>query len=283
MQYYWNLFKVSEKCYFSSIAWPILILFVLSDRAGWGLQNIYTEFWNSLITQIYANLFKINTNTASLFLDQFWLCLFYLIGLGGGFKTTAELINYANLFKNNEKCYFSISWPILILFVLSDRAWWGLRNFYTELWNSLIMQNYANLFKINKNATSRLFMKINAIPQICISGGDVYYASRNLLIHLLLFFWDSLYTRIRDSERSMINATTRERRLQRRFDYGYWNVFPILGKVISAATVVSNSILSVICLCKVQTLLFHSFEISFRCAIVLFSVLPLLIFLYCIL
>ena len=65
--------------------------------------------------------------------------------------------NYANLFKINEKCYFSviswpililfvlsdrawcglcytslISWPILILFGLSDRAWWGLQNFYTE-------------------------------------------------------------------------------------------------------------------------------------------------------
>ena len=44
----------------------------------------------------------------------------------------------------------SISWPILILFVLSDRAWWGLRNFYTEFWKSLIMQIYANLFKINQ-------------------------------------------------------------------------------------------------------------------------------------
>ena len=34
-----------------------------------------------------------------------------------------KFINYANLFKINEKCYFVISWPILILFVLhvSDR------------------------------------------------------------------------------------------------------------------------------------------------------------------
>ena len=32
------------------------------------------------------------------------------------------------------------------------------------------------------------FTKINAIPQISTSGGDVYYASRNLLIHL--FFHD---------------------------------------------------------------------------------------------
>ena len=110
MQIYANLFKINEKCYFSVISWPILILFVLSDRAWCGLQNFYTEFWNSLIMEIYANLFKIN-----------------------------------------EKCYFSvISWPILILFVLSDRARCGLQNFYTEFWNSLIMQIYS---KSMKNAT----------------------------------------------------------------------------------------------------------------------------------
>ena len=84
MQIYANLFKINEKCYFSVISWPILILFVLSDWAWCGLQNFYTEFCNSLIMQIYANLFKINEK-----------CYFSVI-----------------------------SWPILILFVLSDRAWW---------------------------------------------------------------------------------------------------------------------------------------------------------------
>ena len=39
---------------------------------------------------------------------------------------------YANLFKLNEKCYFSISWPILIMFVLSDRAWWEGGGFKTS-------------------------------------------------------------------------------------------------------------------------------------------------------
>ena len=135
---YANLFKINEKCYFSVISWPILILFVFSDRPWCGLQNFYTEFWNSLIMQIYANLFKIN-----------------------------------------EKCYFSvISWPILILFVLSDRAWCGLQNFYTEFWNSLIMQIYAILFKINEKCH---LSSIQKSQQICTSGGDVYYASRNLL------------------------------------------------------------------------------------------------------
>ena len=100
---YANLFKINKKCYFS-ISWPILILFVLSDRAGWGILNFYTEFWNPLIMQIYANLFKINEK-----------CYFSVI-----------------------------SWPILILFVLSDRAWCGLQNFCTECWNSLIMQIYAH-------------------------------------------------------------------------------------------------------------------------------------------
>ena len=65
-----------------------------------------------------------------------------------------KFINYENLckFSQNQwrKCYFSISQRILILFVLSDRAWWGLQNFYTEFWNSIIMQIYANLFKINE-------------------------------------------------------------------------------------------------------------------------------------
>ena len=32
-----------------------------------------------------------------------------------------------------------------------------------------------------------LFTKINAIPQICTSGGDVYYASRNLLTKYAIF------------------------------------------------------------------------------------------------
>ena len=148
---YANLFKINEKCYFS-ISWPILILFVLSDRAGWGLQNFY-RIWNSLIMQIYS---KSTKNATSLFLGRFQFCLFYLIGLGGGFYT--EFWNslimqiYANLFKINKKCYFSISWPILILFVLSDRAWWGLQNFYTEL------INYANLCKFIQNQWKMLLL-----------------------------------------------------------------------------------------------------------------------------
>ena len=77
----------NEKCYFSSISWPILILFVLSDRAGWGLQNFYTKFWNVLIMQIYS---KSTKNATSLFLGPFWFGLFYLIGLGAGFKTSTQ-------------------------------------------------------------------------------------------------------------------------------------------------------------------------------------------------
>ena len=91
---------------------------------------------------------------------------------------------YANLFKINEKCYFSVSWPILILFVLSDRAWCGFQNFYTEFWYSLIMQIYANLFKINENATSPLFRNHN---RSALEAGT-YITHRVIYYPLVLFF-----------------------------------------------------------------------------------------------
>ena len=157
MQIYANLFKINEKCYFSVISWPILILFGLSDRAWCGLQNFYTEFWKSLIMQIYSKSMK--NATFSVISWPIWFCLVYLIGLGGGFKiSTTEFWNsliMPNLFKINEKCLLLCHFLAdLILFGLSDRAWWGLQNFYTEFWNSLIMQIYAYLFKSKKNATS---------------------------------------------------------------------------------------------------------------------------------
>ena len=91
MQIYANLFKINEQCYFSVISWPILIPFVLSDRAWCGLQNFYTEFRNLSIMQIYANLFKINEKCYfSIIFGRFWFCLFYLIGLGASFKTSTQ-------------------------------------------------------------------------------------------------------------------------------------------------------------------------------------------------
>ena len=54
----------------------------------------------------------------------------------------------------------------LILFVLSDRAWCGLQNFYTEFWNSLIMQNV--IVPIPGNRCLRLAVK----P--CISNKVAY-------------------------------------------------------------------------------------------------------------
>ena len=133
------------------------LCFVLSDRAWCGLQNFYTEFWHSLIMQIYANLFKINEKYYFSVISWPILIMFILsdrawCGLQNfytEFWNSLIMQMYANLFKINEKCYFyGISWAILIPFVLSDRAWWGLRNFYTELWNSLVMQIYAKSMKM---------------------------------------------------------------------------------------------------------------------------------------
>ena len=106
--------------------------------------------------QIYSKSMK--NATSPLFRSGFWFCLFYLIWLGRSFKTSTlnceihSLCKFMQIYsKSMKKCYFSsISQRILILFVLSDRAGWGLQNIYTDLWNSLIMQIYANLFKINE-------------------------------------------------------------------------------------------------------------------------------------
>ena len=138
---YANLFKINGKCHLS-ILQRILIPFVLSDRAGWGLQNFYTEFWNSLMMQIYANLFKINEKCYFSILQRL-LILFDLSdrgerGLWTKLHRILKFVNYANLCKfiqNQQKCYFFILQRILIpwiLFVLSDRAGWRLPNFYTE-------------------------------------------------------------------------------------------------------------------------------------------------------
>ena len=110
---------------------------------------------------------------------------------------------YATLFKINEKCYFSvISWPILILFVLSDRAWCGLQIFYTELWNSLIMQIYAHLFKINEKCHLSSILKSQ---QICtcylqVSPGthclvDVFYFDRKFDV-VIWQFWSVVWPQI---------------------------------------------------------------------------------------
>ena len=139
-----NQWKILSSLSFLGRFWFCLFL---SDRAWCRLQNFYTEFWNSLIMQIYANLFKINQTCYFSVISWPILILFGLsdrawCGLQNfytEFWNSLIMQIYANLFKINEKCYFSISQRILILFVLSDRAWWGLQNFYTELWNSLIM------------------------------------------------------------------------------------------------------------------------------------------------
>ena len=141
--------------------------------------------------QIYSKSMKNATSLS--FLGRFWFCLFYLIGLGAGFKTCTQNFGnslimqiYANLFKINEKCYFSIiSWPILILFVLSDRAWCGLQNFYTEFWNSLIMQIYANLFKINE----KCYFSVISWPILILFGlSDKGLVRASKFLHRILKF-----------------------------------------------------------------------------------------------
>ena len=82
MQIYANLFKINEKCYFSSISQRILILFVLSDRAGWGFKTS-TLNCEIHIMQIYANLFKISEKCYISSISQRILILFVLSDMAG--------------------------------------------------------------------------------------------------------------------------------------------------------------------------------------------------------
>ena len=96
--------KINEKCYFSVISWPILILFVLSDRAWCGASKLLHRILKFIN---YANLCKFIQNQRKMlllchFLADFDSVCFYLIGLGAGFKILHRIlkfINYANLCK----------------------------------------------------------------------------------------------------------------------------------------------------------------------------------------
>ena len=102
---------IDEKCYFLlhviSVAYFDSVWFI--NHGAWcGLQNFYTEFWNSCnyanCMQIYSKSMK---NATLSFLGRFWFCLVYLIGLVAGFKTSTQNFwnscNYANLCKFNIK------------------------------------------------------------------------------------------------------------------------------------------------------------------------------------
>ena len=140
--------------------------------------------------QIYSKLMK--NATLLYFLGDFDSVCFIWWGLVGASKLLHRILkfyNYANLCKfiqNQRKMlllYFTADSDSV---VLSDRAWWGLRNFYTELWKLLIMQIYANLFKIYEKYHLSSFQKSQ---QICTSGGDIthrviYYSLVYLLVEV---------------------------------------------------------------------------------------------------
>ena len=111
---------------------------------------------------------------------------------------------YANLFKINEKCYFSvISWPILILFVLSDRAWCGLQNYLHRILKFMPLCKYMQIYSNSmKNATrSPLFSFINTTDWSCSHSVWIgsFYASN---LH-------SIYLPFRRQRRTSLNTSRR--------------------------------------------------------------------------
>ena len=142
--------KNKKNCFFSLSSWPIFILFVLSDRARWRLQNLYTKF-SKLIN--YANLCK---------------CI-------------------QNHQKNHKKCFF-ISQPILIWFALSGRAKFGTLKSYIELWDFAPLISYGKLCKfipkITKIASSSFLYRFSLCLFYLIGlGGGFKTCTQNFEIH----------------------------------------------------------------------------------------------------
>ena len=159
--------KNNKNWFFFLISWPTFILFVLSDRARWRLQNLYTKFWKFIN---YANLCKCIQNK-----------------------------------KNHKKCFFSfISQPILIWFALSGRAKFGTLYLYTELWDSAPLINYGNLCKFiqkkKKIASSPsflywfsfcLFYLIGLVLFLCPFWGiNFFFLTSRKLYHMKFAIFD---------------------------------------------------------------------------------------------
>ena len=117
-----EMIRLLPLCHF----WANLLLVALSYGDRKGLWNFNTEFWNSLIMQIYANSFK--KNPKCYFHNLQWIFILFVLSdkawweLSNIYTEFRNFINYVNLckffFKIHEKCYFNISQWILILFYM---------------------------------------------------------------------------------------------------------------------------------------------------------------------
>ena len=120
-----------KKCFFSFISQPILIVIALFGRAELCTLNFYTEFWNYTPLINYGNLCKFIPKITKIassptFLDRFSFCLFDLIGLGGGFKTSTQNFEINQLCKGsggaiiyNSCSYYYFFFIIILFFFMS--------------------------------------------------------------------------------------------------------------------------------------------------------------------
>ena len=90
-------------------------------------------------------------------------------------------LNYANLFKNHKKCYFSfICWPIWIFLVSSGRTTWGTQNFE-------ILSQTLFMLKITKKML--LFLK-KLTPFQCSTLPAGTYITHRVIYSFTCYAWD---------------------------------------------------------------------------------------------
>ena len=96
------------------VPWIYARVIVPAERSSWGDYETGSVRVCVCPSVRPSGLKMLKFASSLSFLGRFWFCLFYLIGLGAGSKTsTTEFWNslimqiYANLFKINEKCHLS--------------------------------------------------------------------------------------------------------------------------------------------------------------------------------
>ena len=160
--------KNNKNCFFSLISWPIFILFVLSDRARWRLQNWYTQFWNSLIMLIYAHLRSPGRDPGVqsafffffFFFHYYYYYLFFHVPSGASnvyFLTSRILYHMKFAIFDVARCRMSATSLTFLLFMSILKATPFRKSNATPLWSIISICLWVYIYRVGYHLKAWLF------------------------------------------------------------------------------------------------------------------------------
>ena len=163
--------KNNKNCFFSLISWPIFILFVLSYRARWRLQNLYKKFWNSLIMLIYANLRSPGRDPgvqSAFFFFIYYYYYFYFFHVPSGASNLYFSHSNFFIFSPFPGHQIFIFWPVencstwnLRYLMLRD-AGWALRHWRSCLF--VVVLCFMGQFYVDNLRTLSIYRQVEKRP-----------------------------------------------------------------------------------------------------------------------